>query len=214
MKGSKRPPPMPGWGKFGNRLIYRGYFSHFAGGSEFFRVGPECVAGITKLRDGRFMTERATRAEIKAAGGAAYEALLVKERANRARFRTRNPERYRELRRKKLFKTALCASARFRGRKKGLPATITPADIRWPTHCPVLGLALDYPERSGERGTQHAQPNWPSLDRWKPELGYVPGNVFVISVRANTIKSNATWQELQAVVRYARDGLNFLRIVA
>lgn len=100
------------------------------------------------------------------------------------------------------FKTYLCANARSRGRKRGLGATITADDLDWPSHCPVLGLELDYPERSGERGTAHPQPNWPSLDRWDSTKGYVPGNVFVISYRANTLKNSATYVEILKVAKY------------
>lgn len=100
------------------------------------------------------------------------------------------------------FRTALCANARFRGRKRGMLATITPADIDWPSHCPVLGIELDYPERSGTRGRLPAQPNWPSLDRWDSTKGYVPGNVFVISYRANTLKNSATYAEILKVAKY------------
>lgn len=144
-----------------------------------------------------------TRAEIKAAGGAEYEALLAKERAARSKFRKRNP-RYWAMypERARPFKTELCAGARARGRKKGLPSTITPADLEWPTHCPVLGIELDYPERSGSRGRQHAQPNWPSLDRWDSTKGYVPGNVFVISFRANSLKNSSTYEEILKVAAY------------
>lgn len=77
-----------------------------------------------------------------------------------------------------------------------------PTDLIWPTHCPVLGLALDYPERTGTRGAQPAQPNWPSLDRWDSTKGYVPGNVFVISYRANTLKNAATYEEILKVAKY------------
>lgn len=100
------------------------------------------------------------------------------------------------------FKTNLCSKARMRGRAKGLEATITPADLVWPTHCPVLGIELDYPERTGERGGVNAQPNWPSLDRWDSTKGYVPGNVFVISYRANTLKNAATYEEILRVAKY------------
>lgn len=151
---------------------------------------------------------KAKRDAIKAAGGPEYEALVAKERAARARFRTENYDRYVERRRsaekkkKQPFKTWLCAQARFRGRKKGLPATIKPGDLVWPSHCPVLGIELDYPKRSGERGTQPVQANWPSLDRWDSAKGYVPGNVFVISYRANTLKNNAKRDEILHVARY------------
>jgi hypothetical protein len=100
------------------------------------------------------------------------------------------------------FKTALCAGARSRGRKRGLEAKITPADLVWPSHCPVLGIELDYPERTGTRAGQACQPNWPSLDRWDSTKGYVPGNVFVISYRANTLKNAATYEEILKVAKY------------
>lgn len=45
-----------------------------------------------------------------------------------------------------------------------------------------------------------------SLDRIVPSLGYVPGNVAVISHRANRIKSDATADELRAVADWL-DGL-------
>lgn len=58
--------------------------------------------------------------------------------------------------------------------------------------CPVLGI----PIFSG-RGKQID--NSPNLDRIVPEKGYVPGNVRVISAKANRIKSNATAEELKLV---------------
>ena len=43
-----------------------------------------------------------------------------------------------------------------------------------------------------------------SLDCIIPELGYVPGNVAVISRRANTIKNDATIEELELVLAYMK----------
>lgn len=151
------------------------------------------------------------RDAIKAAGGEEYAALLAKERAQRQKWRTANPDKVREReridrRRGYPFRTWLCSHARARGRKRGLEATITPADLEWPTHCPVLGIELDYPERNGMRGKDPVQPNWPSLDRFDPAKGYVPGNVFVISYRANTLKNNGTLDEFLAVVGYLKNG--------
>jgi UDP-N-acetylenolpyruvoylglucosamine reductase len=41
-------------------------------------------------------------------------------------------------------------------------------------------------------------PNAPSLDRIDSARGYVPGNVQVVSHKANTMKSNASTEELIA----------------
>jgi hypothetical protein len=146
------------------------------------------------------------RAAIKTAGGAEYEALLDYERAARAAFRKRHPGRVAETRRrykkKKSFKANLCLRARARGRKRGIEATITAADLDWPTHCPVLGIELDYPLKCGMRGKERPQANWPSLDRFDPHKGYVPGNVFVISYRANTLKNNSTYEEILKIAKY------------
>lgn len=146
---------------------------------------------------------KSKRDAIKAAGGQAYADLLAKERAARAAFRKKNPGYWRAAGdQPPLYKTALCAQARQRGRKRGLPATIMPADLIWPTHCPVLGIELDYPARAGQRGKDRVAPNWPSLDRFDPTKGYVPGNVFVVSFRANTLKNNGSLEEFQGIVRY------------
>jgi hypothetical protein len=59
--------------------------------------------------------------------------------------------------------------------------------------CPVFGVDLSY------GGTTRQVPNSASLDRINPSLGYVQGNVAVISFKANTIKSNANRAEIYAV---------------
>lgn len=62
-----------------------------------------------------------------------------------------------------------------------------------PTHCPILGIKLCRDPKTGYE-------NYPSIDRLIPELGYVRGNVWVISFRANTLKSNATLDEMRLVL--------------
>lgn len=62
----------------------------------------------------------------------------------------------------------------------------------------MLGLLL-------KQGTcKRRLPESPSLDRLIPERGYVPGNVAVISWRANTIKSNADYRQIGAVYRWLK----------
>lgn len=78
--------------------------------------------------------------------------------------------------------------ARQRCNRTGTEFCITEADLTMPTHCPLLGTLLD---TYAENVDVH-----PSIDRIDPALGYVPGNVWIISHRANRIKSNATFAEL------------------
>lgn len=42
----------------------------------------------------------------------------------------------------------------------------------------------------------------PSLDRIRGDLGYVPGNIIVISNRANRIKSDASIRELRDIASF------------
>ena len=44
--------------------------------------------------------------------------------------------------------------------------------------------------------------NSPSVDRVVPSLGYVKGNVHVISHRANSMKSDATIENVRALLAY------------
>lgn len=69
-----------------------------------------------------------------------------------------------------------------------------------PTVCPLLGVELCY------NGPLSAVS--PSLDRKDSSKGYVPGNVWVISHRANVIKNNATAEELATMARNLAAALN------
>lgn len=94
--------------------------------------------------------------------------------------------------------------ARPRARRDGLPFTLTREDLLpLPTRCPVLGIKIDY-ERKPIRG---AHEDSPSLDRTDSEKGYVPGNVRVISSRANRIKNDGTLAEHEAIVAYMERSL-------
>lgn len=88
-------------------------------------------------------------------------------------------------------------SARHRAKKKGIAFDITEQDVTIPTHCPILGIELQV---NNGRATRK-NGNSPSLDRIANEHGYIKGNVRVISARANHLKSDATIDELYAVLR-------------
>ena len=85
-----------------------------------------------------------------------------------------------------------------RARRKGFEHTIELEDIIIPTHCPLLGIPLF-------KGDDKVCPNSPSLDRIDSNLGYVKGNVWVISYKANTIKSNASIEELNTIATNLAD---------
>ena len=87
--------------------------------------------------------------------------------------------------------------ARDRAKEKNIPFDITAEDITIPETCPVLGIQLQI-------GEKVACNNSPSLDRIKPELGYVKGNIQVLSYRANMLKSNATIEELEKVLEHLK----------
>lgn len=116
-----------------------------------------------------------------------------KDRTNAtiSRMRARDPVR------------ALLITTRHRAKKLGREFSITEADIQIPATCPILGIPL-VPKmgRAGQVGGFHDDS--PSIDRIRNAEGYVPGNVVVISLRANRIKSNATVEELEAIAAFYR----------
>lgn len=69
-----------------------------------------------------------------------------------------------------------------------------------PETCPVLGIPINY--GTGSRG---AADNAMSIDRINPDLGYVKGNVVLVSQRANRIKNDATVDELRRIYEFYRD---------
>lgn len=82
-------------------------------------------------------------------------------------------------------------------KKRGAEFSLTKEDLLpIPTHCPVLGIELNYLAGSG------GGPNSASIDRTDPQLGYVPGNVVIMSRRANTLKNDASCEELRKVLEY------------
>jgi hypothetical protein len=97
----------------------------------------------------------------------------------------------------------LLNAARHRAKQKDIEFNIEVQDILIPSVCPLLNIPVFVNEGKGK-----PKPNSPSLDRIDPTKGYVKGNVWVISLKANTIKSNATLDELQMLTDNFRDFLN------
>lgn len=83
--------------------------------------------------------------------------------------------------------------ARSRSKKRGIICSIHYTDLTIPKVCPLLGIPLDI--KRGVFG-----PDSPSLDRIDPTKGYVVGNVWVVSFRANNLKGDATVAEMRSIL--------------
>jgi hypothetical protein len=90
------------------------------------------------------------------------------------------------------YELSLLYSSRSRAKKLGIEHTITADDIVIPDVCPLLGIPIYMADR-------YSDDNSASLDRIDPNKGYTKGNVWVISRKANAIKSNATAEEILLV---------------
>jgi hypothetical protein len=93
------------------------------------------------------------------------------------------------------------AKCRARKAKPPLPFDITVEQVLSiaPDVCPVLKFPLRYDATRRQHPYDSA-----SLDKVIPELGYVFGNVAVISYKANRLKSDGTPDELDLVAQWSR----------
>lgn len=122
--------------------------------------------------------------KTKAEKGSEY----FREKAKQAR--RANPERYREILKRYRLKhpeRKLFYSARQRAKKTGIAFDIEITDIIIPEYCPLLELKL---EMLGQCD------NSPSIDRIDNSKGYIKGNIWVISFKANRMKNTASLDEL------------------
>lgn len=81
--------------------------------------------------------------------------------------------------------------AKARASERGLEFNIDPDDVVIPNICPILGTPIYV-----TTGRSGAFDNSPSLDRIDNALGYVKGNVWVISQLANAMKASANNAQL------------------
>jgi len=100
----------------------------------------------------------------------------VKVNAIHKRWADKNPERI------------ILIHAKTNAKRKGVPFNLTVKDISIPKYCPYLGIEL-------KRGTS-------SIDEIIPGLGYIPGNIQIISEQANRMKNDATPEQLVMFAKY------------
>ncbi len=110
--------------------------------------------------------------------------------ANRQEIREKGKEYYR-----RKLKNRLLNSARARSKTHGYEFDLTEDDFIIPAVCPLLGIFMVV----NEKGT--TKENSFSLDRIDSSKGYVKGNVWVISMLANSMKSSATYEQFQMMAK-------------
>ena len=88
---------------------------------------------------------------------------------------------------------------RVRAKARGETATITRDWLyeNAPDTCPLLGVELRYDNDASVADSA-------AVDRKDNSLGYTPDNCWIISMKANRIKSNATLEELELVAANLR----------
>lgn len=106
----------------------------------------------------------------------------------------------REYRKKHTAKLTVSIT-RYRAKKAGIEFDISENDITIPAICPLLGIPIVVGGPLSQRNQS------PSIDRIRPELGYVKGNVWVISFRANAMKLDATIEEIEMLAKNLRKKL-------
>lgn len=80
-------------------------------------------------------------------------------------------------------------------KRTGYEWTVTFGELNFPDVCPILGKPLNYFAEFREEFS-------PSFDRIDSNLGYVSGNVQIISWRANRIKNDGTAAEHRKIADY------------
>lgn len=93
--------------------------------------------------------------------------------------------------REKHYESRLYSSAKQRAEKDGIPFNISLEDIVIPEQCVFLKTPLTRTQGKGRVWTNA------SIDRIDNTKGYIKGNIQIISLKANVMKSLASLEELK-----------------
>ncbi len=111
-------------------------------------------------------------------------------------------------------------SARKRAKKNNVDYSLKAKDLRnlMTESCPILGIKFELNKPNQKWGKSKGKNNWqtsPSLDRIIPSKGYVKDNVIIVSLMANSIKNQATPDQILTVGKYYKKlykekGINYV----
>lgn len=91
----------------------------------------------------------------------------------------------------------LLTIAKPRAKKKGIEFSITKEDLPFPEKCPIFGIEF-------KLGIGHFHDSSPSIDRIDSSKGYIPDNVWIISMKANKMKNIYSLEELETLTKALR----------
>jgi len=137
------------------------------------------------MKNGLFPYCKLCRKEIRS--GVIYEneqkARLIRRKSDIVSYKLRN----------------IMWRAKRRSRENNLPFNLTLEYMRtlYTDICPVFGFPLNYTR-------EKITPDCASLDKFIPDLGYVPGNVHIISVRANLLKKDASVSDIEKLLNWMK----------
>lgn len=172
-----------------------------ARGDMYFFTGMPCRRGHVAARyTSSPMCVECVRANYEKRKPKTLAELKEKYRANPEEYRRKERERaYRDP--KRYWVKNVLKNAQARATRVGVPFTLTPEYLLSiiPDFCPVFGTTFVF-VGNGKLCAESA-----TLDRKVPAIGYVPGNVVVISNLANSIKHNASAKEVARVAQWMYD---------
>lgn len=91
-------------------------------------------------------------------------------------------------------KKQILTNVRQRANRDNVPFDLEVEDLVWNKTCPIFGYEISYDKADRDRS--------PSLDKTIPSLGYVKGNVVVMSNRANRAKWDMSPSEIGELYEY------------
>ncbi len=88
-----------------------------------------------------------------------------------------------------------------RATRQGWEFDLEIEDIVFPDFCPILGIKID-------KNSPSRVDTSPTVDRIDTNKGYTKDNTVICSWRANKLKSNGTFEEIEKIYLFMKDRLN------